>query len=108
MIQGRTKRHPDYPIDPLFLLWTAVNRVTRSGRVLGPAERVTPYEGLLAMTANGAYEYFEEGRKGTLEVGKLGDLVVLDRNPLKVDPTALKDIRVVATVKAGQTIFGQL
>lgn len=107
----RATNHTDCtvtPIDPLFLLWTAVNRVTRSGRVLGPAERVTPYEGLLAMTANGAYEYFEEGRKGTLEVGKLGDLVVLDRNPLKVDPATLKDIRVVATVKAGQTLFGQL
>lgn len=107
----RATNHTDCtvtPVDPLFLLWTAVNRVTRSGRVLGPDERVTPYEGLLAMTANGAYEYFEESRKGTLEVGKLGDLVVLDRNPLKVDPASLKDIRVVATVKAGRTIYGSL
>ena len=107
----RATNHTDCtvtPVDPLFLLWTAVNRVTRSGRVLGPDERVTPYEGLLAMTANGAYEYFEDSRKGTLEVGKLGDLVVLDRNPLKVDPAALKDIRVVATVKAGRTIYGSL
>lgn len=107
----RATNHTDCtvtPVDPLFLLWTAVNRVTRSGRVLGPNERVTPYEGLLAMTANGAYEYFEEGRKGTLEVGKLGDLVVLDRNPLKVDPASLKDIRVVATLKAGKTVYGSL
>jgi len=107
----RATNHTDCtvtPIDPLFLLWTAVNRVTRSGKVLGEAERVTPYEGLTAMTANGAYEYFEEGSKGTLEAGKLADLVVLDRNPLKVDPMTIKDIKVVATVKAGKAVYGTL
>ena len=77
----------------------------RTGKVLGPDERVSPYQGLLALTSNGAYEYFEEKTKGTLEAGKLADLVVLDRNPLKVDPMAIKDIRIMATVKEGHDVY---
>jgi predicted amidohydrolase YtcJ len=82
-----------------------VNRVTRSGAVLGPEERITPYEALQAITINGAYMYFEEDSKGSLVPGKVADLVVLDQNPLKVDPMAIKDIKVVETVKAGKTVF---
>ncbi len=93
------------PVDPMFLVWTAVNRVTRSGKVLGPDERVTPYQALKALTLNGAYTYFEEASKGSLEVGKTADLVVLDRNPLKVDPMAIRDIRIVSTVKSGRTVY---
>ena len=93
------------PVDPMFLMWTAVNRITRSGKVLGPDERVTPYQALQAITRNAAYEYFEEGSKGTLEVGKTADLVILDRNPLKVDPAALKDLHVVETVKSGKSVY---
>jgi hypothetical protein len=93
------------PIDPLFLLWTSVNRITRSGQVLGSMERVSPYEGLLALTADAAYEYFEESIKGTLEAGKLADLVILDKNPLKVRNEAIRDIRVVETIKAGKTLY---
>lgn len=59
--------------------------------MLGEAERVTPYQGLQALTVNAAYEYFEEGSKGTLEAGKRADFVVLDRNPLKVAPMTIKD-----------------
>jgi predicted amidohydrolase YtcJ len=94
------------PIDPMFLLWTSISRTTRTGKVLGEAERVTPYEGLRALTANGAYEYFEEASKGTLEAGKVADLVILDRNPLKVDVDAIKDIKVVATIKSGKPVYG--
>ena len=104
----RATNHTDAsvtPLDPMFLLWTSVNRLTRTGKVLGPDERVSPYQGLLALTSNGAYEYFEEKTKGTLEAGKLADLVVLDRNPLKVDPMAIKDIRIMATVKEGHDVY---
>ena len=100
--------HNDSPIVPpdmLFLTWTAVNRQSRSGQVLGEAERVSPYVALKAVTANAAYQYFEEKTKGTLEVGKLADLVILDANPLKVEPLAIKDIKVLETVKAGQSIY---
>jgi hypothetical protein len=68
-------------------------------------ERVSPYEGLLALTADAAYEYFEESIKGTLEAGKLADLVILDKNPLKVRNEAIRDIRVVETIKAGKTLY---
>ena len=93
------------PLDPMFLVWTAVNRVSRSGKVLGPDERVTPYQALKAITLNGAYTYFEEASKGSLEVGKTADLVVLDRNPLKVEPNTIRDIRIVETVKSGKSVY---
>jgi predicted amidohydrolase YtcJ len=104
----RATNHTDAtvtPLDPMFLLWTSVNRVTREGRVLGEAERVTPYHGLRALTVNGAYEYFEEASKGTLEAGKRADLVVLDRNPIKADPMSIKDIRVIETIKDGKRVY---
>ncbi len=93
------------PVDPLFLLWTSVARETRTGDVLGAAERVTPYDGLKALTADAAYEYFEETEKGTLEIGKLADLVILDANPIKVSPNAIKSIQVLETIKAGKVVY---
>lgn len=104
----RASNHTDCivtPLDQLFLLWTSVNRLSRSGVVVGASQAVTPYEGLQALTINGAYAYFEEDRKGSLVEGKLADLVILDRNPLKVDPMLIKDIQVVETVKEGKTIY---
>lgn len=100
--------HTDFsvvPIDQMMVLWTAVNRKLRSGEVLGPDERISPMEAIKAITINPAYEYFEEGSKGSLEVGKLADLVILDKNPLKVDADAIKDIKVVETIKEGKTIY---
>jgi len=104
----RATNHTDNtvtPVDPLFLLWSSVNRLTRSDKVLGENERVSPYDGLRALTINGAFEYFEEGSKGSLEPGKLADLVILDRNPLKVEPVKIKDIRVLETIKADKTVY---
>ncbi len=100
--------HSDYivtPLDPLFTLWSAVNRVSRSGRVIGPKERITPEQALKAITLDGAWQYHEEDSKGSITVGKLADLVVLDANPLTVDPMAIRDIRVLATYKEGRRIF---
>ena len=100
--------HTDYvvaPLDPMFMLWSAVNRMSRSGQLVGGAQRVTPWEGLAAMTINVARQYDEQASKGSLEVGKLADLVILDRNPLKVDPNDIKDIKVVATIKEGTTVY---
>ncbi|MBU3743794.1 MAG: amidohydrolase [Sediminibacterium sp.] len=93
------------PMDQLFLLWTSVNRVSRSGKLIGKEQRVSPYQGLKALTINGAYEYFEEKNKGTLEVGKMADLVVLNKNPIKVTPVEIKDIKVVETIKEGVRIY---
>jgi len=93
------------PLDTMFVIWTAVTRHDRDGKVIGPDQRVTPLEALKAITINAAYQYDEEASKGSLEPGKLADLVILDGNPLKVDPMSIKDIKVVETIKEGKTIY---
>ena len=93
------------PIDPLFTIWTAVNRTSRTGQVIGEAEKATPYQALKAITINAAYEYFDENLKGSLKKGKMADFVILDKNPLTIKSTELKDIKVVETIKEGKTIF---
>jgi len=104
----RPTNHTDFvvaPLDQMFLIWTAVNRISRSGVVIGPDQRITPFEALKAITINAAYQYSEEKSKGSLETGKLADLVILDKNPLKADPLTIKDIKVVETIKEGKTIY---
>jgi len=104
----RPTNHTDFnvsPLDQMFVVWSAVNRVSRGGEVIGPDQRVTPMEALKAITINAAYQYFEEKSKGSLEPGKLADLVILDGNPLKVDPMKIKDIKVIETIKEGKTIY---
>ena len=93
------------PMDQLFLLWTSVNRISRNGVVVGGAQRIDAYRGLKALTINGAYQYFEENTKGSLKVGKLADIVILDKNPLKVAPIEIKDVKVVETIKEGKSIY---
>ena len=83
----------------------ADNRITKNGVLLGEEERVSPLDALKAVTKNAAYQYFEEDIKGTLKEGKLADLVILDKNILKVDPMEIKDIQVLETIKEGETIF---
>jgi predicted amidohydrolase YtcJ len=82
-----------------------VTRTTRSGRVLGPEHRVDVATGLRAMTLWPAWQHHEEARKGSLEVGKLADLVVLSDNPLAVDPSALDKLKVMATYKEGVPVY---
>ena len=99
----------DAPVSPqpaiLALVDAGVNRTTDSGKVVGPGERVPAYDALKAVTAHAAYQIKEENMKGTLEAGKLADLVILERNPLKVDPKTIKDIRVLQTIKEGVPVF---
>ena len=100
--------HNDSPSsgpDTLFSIWASVNRKTFGGRTLGPEQRIDPYLALQCFTTHAAYQYREESRKGMIARGMLADLVELDRNPLKVDPDAIKDIRVVRTIKSGQVIY---
>lgn len=102
--------HHDAPVtlpDALRVLDATVNRTTRSGRVLGPDQRLTPYEGLKTLTHWAAIQYFEEADKGTLTVGKRADLVILDKNPLKVPPADLHRIAVVRTIKDGRTVYAK-
>ncbi|WP_217968598.1 amidohydrolase [Adlercreutzia caecimuris] len=100
--------HTDTPVlrpNLLEAAWCAVNRVTKAGAQLDEDQKVTPYQAMRAITFNGAYQYGEEADKGTLEAGKLADLVVLDRNPLAVDPREIRDIKVLATIKEGEVIY---
>jgi predicted amidohydrolase YtcJ len=100
--------HTDFyvaPLDQLFMMWTAVNRPTRSGQTLGPDQRITPYEALKSQTIWAAAQYDEQDRRGSLKSGKIADLVILDKNPLKVNPQTIKDLKVMETIKEGQTIF---
>ena len=71
---------------------------------MGPASALTPLEALKAITLWGAHQHFEERRKGSLEVGKLADLVILDRNPVTVDPMTINRIQVLETIKEGTTV----
>jgi len=100
--------HTDAPValpNLMRVIWTATNRVSRSGQIIGGNERLTPYEALKCITEWSAYQHFEEESKGTLEVGKLADLVILDSNPLKVDIEKIKDILVLQTIKEGSTVY---
>ena len=100
--------HHDAPVampDPMRVLSATVTRVTRSGKVLGPEHRTTPLVALKAHTLWSAYQHFEEGSKGSIEVGKLADFTVLDANPLAVDPMKIADIKVTETIKEGKTVY---
>lgn len=100
--------HTDAPValpNLMQVMWATVNRTSRSGKVMGKDERVTPLEALKMITLWGAYQFKEEKTKGSLEVGKLADLVILDKNPLTVKPDAIKDIKVVETIKEGKTVY---
>jgi predicted amidohydrolase YtcJ len=96
---------PVVPMEPMRLVWSAVNRVTTSGAVIGPEQRISPVDALRATTINAAYQNFEEKERGSIEVGKFADLVVLSANPLEVDPMAIKDIKVVETVVEGKSVY---
>lgn len=100
--------HNDTPIVPpdmMRLIWAAVTRTTRSGAMLGPAEAATPYEALLMSTRNAAWQIHEDKEKGTIAVGKQADLVVLDADPLQVDPARLNKIQVARTISDGAEIY---
>lgn len=99
----------DAPVSPvpsiLALVDSGVNRTSASGQVVGPDQRIPPYAALRAVTALAAFQIHEEKTKGTLEAGKLADLVILDRNPLTVEKSTIKDIAVRETIKEGRTIY---
>jgi len=96
---------PVVPPDMIRLLWSTTNRKTRSGKVLGDEQKISTYEALKAITINAAYQHFEDDIKGTLEVGKQADIVVLSEDPLDMDAKDILKIDVVATFSQGAEIF---
>jgi len=95
---------PVVPMEPLRIVWSAVNRRTTSGAALGGEQRIDVLRALRGVTIDAAHQHFQEGDRGSLEVGKLADLVVLDRSPLE-DPTAIDRLRVVETIVGGRTVY---
>jgi len=100
--------HHDAPVafpDSMRVLDATVTRRSRSGDIIGPAQRVDVMTALKAMTIWPAWQHFEEKTKGSIEVGKLADFVILDKDPTAIDPESLDTIKVQETIKEGVTIY---
>ncbi|MCT4372989.1 amidohydrolase [Yangia mangrovi] len=100
--------HHDAPIafpDSMRILSATVTRRTRSGDILGPAQRVSVMDGLKALTIWPAWQHFEEDSKGSIETGKLADFVILSDDPTAVDPETLAQIQIRVTIKDGEVIY---
>ncbi len=96
---------PVTPMNPLHSIHTAVNRLTRQGKVLGPDQRISVKDALKSFTIWAAMAGFEEDIKGTVTPGKLADWVVLSDNPEKIDPAGIENIQVLETVVGGCTVY---
>lgn len=100
--------HQDTPIlapDMLRTVQTAVERRTQAGVTLGEAQKISVFDALQAVTSHAAYQYGEEAEKGTLEVGKRADFVILDKNPLETELSEIEKIRVLATIKDDRALY---
>ncbi|HZK70911.1 MAG TPA: amidohydrolase [Clostridia bacterium] len=89
------------PADPLLGIYSAVNHPVEN-------HRINVYEAIKMFTVNGAYAIFEEDKKGTLEIGKLADIAILDNDILHIEINKIKDIKVLTTIKSGKIIFSEL
>jgi predicted amidohydrolase YtcJ len=97
--------YPPGPFEPMMALRSEVTRTDSHGNVWGPNQRVTVEEAIRVGTINGAYASFEEHQKGSITAGKLADLVVLGRDPLRVDPMSLIDIPIERTMTGGRWVY---
>ena len=100
--------HTDFNVtllDPFFVLWTAMARETRSGKILGPDQRVDAYTALKALTTAPAWQFFEEDRKGMIKEGLLADFVILSHDPVQTGVDEIREIEVLETIKEDDTIF---
>lgn len=100
--------HNDFsvtPVEPMRMVYTAVERISRKGEVIGPDQRVSPWQALKALTIEAAWQIREEREKGTIEAGKLADLVILDADPTSIPTAKILDITVVETFKEGKSVY---
>jgi len=96
---------PVVPPDMIRLLWSTTNRKTRSGKVLGQEQKISTYSAIEAITINAAFQHFEDDIKGSIEVGKLADLVILSEDPLSIPVNELLELKIMATYSHGKEIF---
>jgi hypothetical protein len=97
-----------HPQNPLYGIMGSVLRKTEQGDLLGEAESVTLMDALRAYTRTSSYSLFEEARRGSIEPGKLADLIVLDRDILSVKPEEIKNLKILLTVKDGRIAVNHL
>ena len=100
--------HSDCPVcspNPWLGIYGLVTRKTSGGDTLYAGEGITPFEAIKAYTIDGAHSAWEEEIKGSIEPGKLADLVVLDRDPLTIAPDDLKKVKAVITILDGEIVY---
>ena len=97
--------YPPGPFEPMMALQSAVTRTDMKGTLWGPKQRISVEEALRVQTLHGAYASFEEKIKGSIERGKLADLVVLGRDPLREDPSSLVSIPIERTMVGGRWVY---
>lgn len=91
--------------DPMLNVYTAITRRTMTGDVVGPDERISVSDALYAYTMGGAFASFEERVKGSIEPGKLADLVVLSGNPLVAEPEEIRHMKADMTIVGGEVVY---
>lgn len=96
---------PQFYPNPLSLMSTSVNRLTESGTLISPNQRVSIWQALKSMTTDAAWQMHMEDKLGSIEKGKYADFVILDKNPLKIAPQDLSKIKVLETIVAGNQIW---
>jgi len=93
------------PYNPFFGMWMAITRRTRDGATLGADQAITREQALRMWTLNGAWMTFEEKTKGSIEPGKLADMVVVSKDFLHCPVDEIKDIEALLTVVGGQVVY---
>jgi predicted amidohydrolase YtcJ len=102
---GFDKNQAVNPYNPFFQMWMAITRQTREGKVLGPEQSISREEALKMHTTWAAYMQFAEQERGSIEVGKLADLVVIDRDFLTCPVDEIKDIEPRMTIVEGKIVY---
>jgi len=100
--------HTDFnvtPLDPFFVMWTAMARESRSGEIIGLDQKVDAYTALQGLTTGPAWQLFEENRKGMIKEGLLADFVILSGDPITAGVENIRDLEVLETIKEGKTIY---
>ena len=101
----QTSDYPPGPFEPLMALQSSVTRTDYTGKLWGPDQRITVKEAIKIGTLHGAYASYEENKKGSIEAGKLADLVVLSKDPTKVDPFSIMEIEIEKTMVGGKWVY---
>lgn len=100
--------HQDSPVikpDMLETIWCAVNRITKNGIILEEEEKISVYDAIKGITINAAIQYGEEKNKGTIEVGKLANFVIINEDILNINTDQIKNIEIIETINKGKTIY---